>query len=64
MLLDLIENNPYEKADIQIPKIKNILASKACRSSVMVGKALSSNHMIKIIHNLATLKSPWNCPHG
>ena len=63
-LLENIENNPYDKDELRISKIKNVLASRSCRISTMVGDALNLNEMKKIIQNLATLKSPWNCPHG
>lgn len=46
------------------PRVRSMLASRACRSSVMVGDALGRNEMQKILEHLAELKSPWNCPHG
>ncbi|KAL8548629.1 hypothetical protein ACS0TY_007787 [Phlomoides rotata] len=46
------------------PKVRSMLASRACRSSVMIGDSLGRNEMHKILQNLAFLKSPWNCPHG
>ncbi|ORD95169.1 DNA mismatch repair [Enterospora canceri] len=45
-------------------KFNEIMASKACRSSVMISKHLSQNQMEQIVRNLAHLKLPWNCPHG
>uniref|UniRef100_A0A0K0E0I8 DNA_mis_repair domain-containing protein n=1 Tax=Strongyloides stercoralis TaxID=6248 RepID=A0A0K0E0I8_STRER len=45
-------------------KIRKIFASKACRSSVMVGHPLSVNKMKSILENLSKIDSPWNCPHG
>jgi len=63
-LLTLIEANPFEKDEARIPKIKNVLASKACRASVMIGDPLKMSEMKQVVHNLSTLKSPWNCPHG
>jgi DNA mismatch repair protein PMS2 len=41
-----------------------MLAMRACRSSIMIGKALDHRRMKKVLGNLATLKAPWNCPHG
>ena len=41
-----------------------MLASRACRSSIMIGKDLDVRLMQKILTNLASLQSPWNCPHG
>jgi DNA mismatch repair protein PMS2 len=45
-------------------RFRALLASKACRTSIMIGKALSKNKMKGILSNLSTLVSPWNCPHG
>ncbi|KJP89228.1 hypothetical protein AK88_01106 [Plasmodium fragile] len=45
-------------------KVWRILASKACRNAIMVGKTLNVAEMIKIKKKLSVLKNPWNCPHG
>lgn len=45
-------------------RVRAMLASRACRSSVMIGDALGRNEMQRILEHLAGLKSPWNCPHG
>ncbi|CRH03120.1 DNA mismatch repair protein PMS1, putative [Plasmodium relictum] len=45
-------------------KVWRILASKACRNAIMVGKTLNISEMIKIKKKLSVLKNPWNCPHG
>ena len=41
-----------------------MLASRACRSSVMIGKPLASPAMQAMLDRMAGLVSPWNCPHG
>ena len=41
-----------------------MLASRACRSSIMIGRALKRRTMEAVLGNLAGLHSPWNCPHG
>ena len=41
-----------------------MLASRACRQSIMIGKTLDQRLMSKVVSNLASLQSPWNCPHG
>ncbi|XP_073054238.1 DNA mismatch repair protein PMS1 isoform X2 [Primulina eburnea] len=46
------------------PKVRAMLASRACRSSVMIGDSLGRSEMQKILRHLANLRSPWNCPHG
>ena len=30
----------------------------------MIGDTLRKNEMVKVVHNLSSLESPWNCPHG
>ncbi|KAI3829589.1 hypothetical protein L1987_03715 [Smallanthus sonchifolius] len=46
------------------PRVRAMLASRACRSSVMIGDPLGRNEMQKILEHLMGLRSPWNCPHG
>lgn len=45
-------------------RVRAMLASRACRSSVMIGDPLGKIEMQKILEHLTGLKSPWNCPHG
>lgn len=45
-------------------RVRAMLASRACHSSVMIGDPLGRKEMQKIVEHLAKLKSPWNCPHG
>ncbi|VDM72413.1 unnamed protein product [Strongylus vulgaris] len=45
-------------------KLRKIFASRACRKSVMIGTALTTNQMKSIVSHLGTLDQPWNCPHG
>ncbi|EPY25631.1 DNA mismatch repair protein PMS2 [Strigomonas culicis] len=40
------------------------LATKACRSSIMIGTALSERTMRQMVDRLGELEKPWNCPHG
>lgn len=47
-----------------IGRAQAVLASKACRSAVMIGTALSRVQMTAIVRKLATLEAPWTCPHG
>ncbi|KAG5519893.1 hypothetical protein PMAC_000170 [Pneumocystis sp. 'macacae'] len=54
--------NPQK--DVQCSKIKNVLASKACRSSVMIGDTLTLNTMYSIVKHMGEMDNPWNCPHG
>lgn len=45
-------------------KFREIMASKACRSSVMIGDSLTFKEMQNILNDLCSLNSPWTCPHG
>ncbi|KEP63960.1 UNVERIFIED_CONTAM: DNA mismatch repair protein, C-terminal domain-containing protein [Hammondia hammondi] len=45
-------------------KVWEILASRACRSAIMIGDSLTVNQMQTVLKNLATLHLPFNCPHG
>lgn len=58
-LLDNISVGIYES-----DKFRKIMASKACRTSVMIGAPLGIKEMRRIVDNLSTLELPWNCPHG
>ncbi|RNF00896.1 mismatch repair protein [Trypanosoma conorhini] len=40
------------------------MATKACRSSIMIGTALSEKTMRSVVSRLGELEQPWNCPHG
>ena len=44
--------------------VRAMLASRACRSSVMIGTALERRGMERILKHLSGLDAPWNCPHG
>jgi len=41
-----------------------MLAMRACRSSIMIGKPLDRARMQRVLQHLSELDSPWNCPHG
>ncbi|KAF2402077.1 DNA mismatch repair protein MutL [Trichodelitschia bisporula] len=45
-------------------KVRKILASRACRSSVMVGTDLDVKKMGRVVRQLGGMDKPWNCPHG
>ncbi|XP_048232709.1 DNA mismatch repair protein PMS1 isoform X2 [Ricinus communis] len=61
----IIGSYKMDKSDSVCPsRVRTMLASRACRSSVMIGDPLGRNEMQKILEHLADLNSPWNCPHG
>jgi DNA mismatch repair protein PMS2 len=57
-------NSKGDKNMIRLPKLAAMFASRACRSAVMIGTALSNSEMRGIVDRLATIDQPWNCPHG
>ncbi|KAG7199448.1 hypothetical protein KM043_014075 [Ampulex compressa] len=58
-----IENKEYS----QIPRpsrVKQMLASRACRSAVMIGTALNVTEMQRLMNQMSEMQNPWTCPHG
>jgi len=49
---------------IRPARVRAVLASRACRYSIMIGTPLDHRRMRKILDNLSGMVSPWNCPHG
>ncbi|XP_065663477.1 mismatch repair endonuclease PMS2 [Hydra vulgaris] len=45
-------------------RVRQMFASKACRSSVMVGTALDHFMMKRLVQHMGEIEHPWNCPHG
>ncbi|KAI1205765.1 DNA mismatch repair protein MutL [Annulohypoxylon truncatum] len=45
-------------------KVRKMFAMRACRSSVMIGKHLTTPQMQKLVRHMGELDKPWNCPHG
>ncbi|XP_011647670.1 mismatch repair endonuclease PMS2 [Pogonomyrmex barbatus] len=45
-------------------RVRQMLASRACRSAVMIGTALNIGEMQKLIMQMTQMQNPWNCPHG
>jgi DNA mismatch repair protein PMS2 len=51
----------------QVPrpsKVRRMFAMRACRSSVMIGRTLTSKQMGRLVCNMGEIEKPWNCPHG
>ncbi|EEY70560.1 mismatch repair endonuclease pms1, putative [Phytophthora infestans T30-4] len=63
-LASLLMDAPMNTSTIRLPKVMAMFASRACRSSIMIGTALHKEEMQKIVRNLSGLDQPWNCPHG
>ncbi|CAK7895981.1 DNA mismatch repair protein Pms1p [[Candida] anglica] len=49
---------------VRCSKIRAMFASRACRTSIMIGQYLPKSTMERVVHNLGGLDKPWNCPHG
>ncbi|XP_036752972.2 mismatch repair endonuclease PMS2 isoform X3 [Manis pentadactyla] len=45
-------------------RVRQMFASRACRRSVMIGTALNTGEMKKLIAHMGEMDHPWNCPHG
>ncbi|KAI4958258.1 hypothetical protein J4E86_003856 [Alternaria arbusti] len=69
-LLALIIESPQSSSmstSSHIPrpsKVRKLLASRACRSSVMIGKTLQTPRMREIVRHMGSMDKPWACPHG
>lgn len=53
-----------DKIIARLPKAIAMFASRACRGSIMIGKALSAKEMDRIVRRLRDLNDAWSCPHG
>ncbi|XP_060795715.1 mismatch repair endonuclease PMS2 [Neoarius graeffei] len=45
-------------------RVRQMFASRACRKSVMIGTALNTSEMKKLVAHMGEIEQPWNCPHG
>ena len=53
-----------DKIITRLPKAIAMFASRACRSSIMIGTALSRKEMEKVLNSMENLSEPWVCAHG
>ena len=64
-LLHLLSETPAGSSEIPRPrKVQKMLAMRACRSSIMVGKTLTLKQMQRVVRHMGEMEKPWNCPHG
>ena len=49
---------------IRLPKAVAMFASRACRASVMIGKALLKKQMSTLVSKMEHVDLPWSCAHG
>jgi len=57
-------NNNTSMTVVRPSRVKAMLASRACRSSIMIGRALDKGAMKGVLRNLSGLDLPWCCAHG
>ncbi|KAB8337167.1 hypothetical protein FH972_021471 [Carpinus fangiana] len=53
-----------ERGVLRPSKVRQMLAMRACRSSIMVGRPLSFAGMQRVVQHMGEIERPWNCPHG
>lgn len=64
-LISLLGDESSESKHIPRPsKVRKMFAMRACRSSIMIGKALTLSQMYTLVRHMGGLDKPWNCPHG
>ncbi|KAF2502984.1 DNA mismatch repair protein [Lophium mytilinum] len=64
-LLALLSEHGHIGQEIPRPtKVRRLLASRACRGSVMIGKTLKLGQMEKVVRHMGSMEKPWSCPHG
>lgn len=64
-LMHLLSELPSGSREVPRPrKVQKMLAMRACRSSIMVGKTLTMKQMEKVVRHMGEMEKPWNCPHG
>ncbi|BGP49437.1 ATP-binding mismatch repair protein [Rhodotorula kratochvilovae] len=62
-LVDLIGSRSGNEV-VRPSKARRMFASRACRKSVMIGKALNVKQMTQILRHMSGMDQPWACPHG
>jgi len=66
-LIHLLSESHISADSSYIPrpgKVRKMFAMRACRSSIMIGKTLSTRQMRSVLEHMGKIDKPWNCPHG
>lgn len=64
-LISLLGEESSESSHVPRPsKVRKMFAMRACRSSIMIGRALTGSQMHTLLGHMGELDKPWNCPHG
>lgn len=65
LLSESVVNTDTNSVSVPRPsKVRKMFAMRACRSSIMIGKTLTSRQMHRVVYNMGMIDKPWNCPHG
>jgi DNA mismatch repair protein PMS2 len=62
-LIARIRDDPSNPSQ-QPSTVRSVLASRACRTSIMIGDPLDMSTMRRVVQHLGEIDKPWNCPHG
>ncbi|CAG2103946.1 unnamed protein product [Medioppia subpectinata] len=64
-IVGLIIETPIELlTDYKLNGFKKVIASRACRSSVMIGDSLNTSQMKTIVSQMSGCENPWHCAHN
>lgn len=63
-LLFMLADAPPGMRMCRPSRVRDMLASRACRTSIMIGKALSRTVMRRLVDHMSEMDHPWHCPHG
>lgn len=64
-LISLLGETSAESSRVLRPsRVRKMFAMRACRSSVMIGRALTHSQMYGLVKHMGEMDKPWNCPHG
>ncbi|CAG2170360.1 unnamed protein product [Oppiella nova] len=64
-IVGVIIETPIELLnDYKLNGFKKVIASRACRSSVMIGEPLIASQMKTIVDHMSGLENPWHCAHN
>lgn len=63
-LMTVKQGNDANRIVARLPKAIAMCASRACRSSIMIGTALSQREMETMVKTLPDLVDPFHCAHG
>lgn len=63
-MIQTIVDAPFTPRMIRPTRVKELLASKACRKSIMINDPLKYNQMVALLKKLQVTEAPWTCAHG